>query len=167
MPGNLATNFDPSLPILQAIAQTQAEIGDADAAVKTVGNMGSSGSAHWIRNNTIEKIVESQLKAGDPAGALKTADLLKDQGQFTIGPARTKMLESIARHQSKAGQASSVLEWAARETVPDAKLHAMRTRQRDCRASRTEGRKTERLGAIVIGACDSLCRHLPAVRLAA
>ena len=122
-----ASDMDPTLPIMQVIAQTQAEIGDADAARKVVADMGKSSTAEWIRSATIEKIVEAQLKAGDSAGALKMTELLPDGGRFSMGgSSKSKLLEAIAKKQSQDGQASTVLEWAGKQTVPDAKLHAIR-----------------------------------------
>ena len=122
----LANEIDPSLPVLQTIAQTHAEIGDVDAALKVIASFDKSGPAQWIRNAAIENIAQTQVKADDPSGALKTADLLSETGPLSVGGNKSKLLEAIAKHQSKAGQGAIVLEWASKQTVPDTKLHALR-----------------------------------------
>ena len=64
-PAEAIQGIDPMLPVLQTLAQTQARIGDLDAALKTIADMGVSTYATFYRNNTIEQIVATRLEAGD------------------------------------------------------------------------------------------------------
>jgi tetratricopeptide (TPR) repeat protein len=116
--------FDPSLPILQTLAHAQARIGDLDAALKTVGEMGQSGFGRFSRGQTIEQIVTTQLEKGDVAGARRAADAIADAESF-LG-SKADLLEKIAKQQAAKGDAAGVLAWAARERLPKSKLQSLR-----------------------------------------
>ncbi len=116
--------FDPSLPILQTLAHAHARIGDLEAALKTVSEMGQSGFGRFSRGQAIDQIVATQLEKGDVAGARRAADLIADADSY-LG-SKANLLEKIAQRQAANGDAAGVLAWAVRERLPKAKLQSLR-----------------------------------------
>jgi tetratricopeptide (TPR) repeat protein len=119
-----ALDIDPMLPVLQTIAAAQAAIGDLDAALETVKDMGESSSAYGSRDAAIKQIAEARLEAGDFPGALKAVDLIADSDPFSTW--RNDLLELIARKQTEQFDPGRVLDWVGKQKAPNAKLQAMR-----------------------------------------
>ena len=120
-----AQSMDPMLPVLQTLAQTQARIGELDAALKTLADMSGSGFGKFARNNTIEQIVAARLDAGDVPGARRAVDVIPDSDAM-FASEKAKLLERIAKKQAETGDPSSVLEWVGHQQVPDTKLKMLR-----------------------------------------
>jgi hypothetical protein len=117
--------MDPMLPVLQTLAQCQARIGDLDAALKTVAEMGVSTFAKFSRNNTIEQIVATRLEAGDVPGARRAVESIPDAELMQVSP-KANLLERVAKRQAETSHPSSVLEWVGQQKVPDTKLKMLR-----------------------------------------
>jgi tetratricopeptide (TPR) repeat protein len=124
----LDNNFgglDPMLPIHKAVAQAQARVGDLDAALKTLGEMGQHSFAHFSRQRAVEQIVTTRLDAGDVPGALRAADVIP-QPQSVFQDDRAAMLERIARLQARRHNPAVILDWARKQKTPQSRLRLLR-----------------------------------------
>jgi hypothetical protein len=117
--------MDPMLPVMETLARTQARIGDLDASLKTIAEMGGSSFAKFARNNAIEQIVPARLEAGDVPGARRVADAIPDLDAVFLSP-KPNLLEQIAKRQAQQGGPSTVLEWVDQQKIPDTKLKMLR-----------------------------------------
>jgi tetratricopeptide (TPR) repeat protein len=115
---------DPSLAVLQALASAEARIGDLDAALKTVAEMGDSAFGKFSRKQAIDQIVTTRLDKADFAGGRRAADLLSDADSFMSS--KPDLLEQIARRQARHGDAAGVLAWAGDQKLPKVKLQVLR-----------------------------------------
>src|SRR5262249_25585061 len=139
--GPLASSPDPTQWIKQKLAETQARIGDLDAALKTVSEIGSDGFGKFTRKSTVEQIIAARLEAGDVTGARRTADLIPDS-DLMFQDDKTNLLEQIARYQAEHGDAAATLEWATKQSSPKGKLQLVRALA-DGIAARSASKKPE------------------------
>jgi tetratricopeptide (TPR) repeat protein len=116
--------IDPMFPSLYTIAIAQARIGDFDAALKTVTDMGESNAVSWNRATTLQQIAEARLEAGDFPGALKAAGLISEPDPFN--EPKSELLERIAKRQSAQSDPVQVLGWIGQQKASNGKLRAIR-----------------------------------------
>ena len=112
-------------PVLQVLAKAQAQIGDLDGALKTVGDTNTSAFANFSRYQTAEQIVSARLEAGDIPGALRAADLIP-QSDTLFQDKKASLLERIARQQAEKGNPAVILDWAGKQPTPRGKLQLLR-----------------------------------------
>jgi hypothetical protein len=118
-------DLDPMYPAVQVLAKAQAEIGDLDDALKTVGEMNTSQFAGISRYNTIEEIASARLEAGDRAGALRAVDLILPSDRM-FQDEKANLLERIARQQAEKDNPAAILDWAGKQATPAGKLQLLR-----------------------------------------
>ncbi len=116
--------FDPSLQVQQTLAEAQARIGELDAALKIVAEMGQSSFGKFARNQAVQEIVTVSLEKGDVASARRATEMIGDSDFFN--DSKTDLLEKIAKRQSEQGDAAGVLAWATNQQLPKSKLQALR-----------------------------------------
>jgi beta-lactamase regulating signal transducer with metallopeptidase domain/tetratricopeptide (TPR) repeat protein len=100
------------------IAETQAKLGDFDAALRTLRDR--VGDEFSERANGLNEVVDLQIAAGDLKGALRTTRALKIDA-FRAGVSA----EAVARAQAKAGDAAGVLAWSESLAPPYVQARAL------------------------------------------
>ncbi len=111
---------------LTLIAKAQAKIGDVDGAIKTAGLLRVVDELYRGEPaaDCLRSIAWVQVQKNDFDGALKTCEIIADD-ERPFGSSKRSLLESIAREQSKSGNAKRAFEWAVKQEKPQGKLFAL------------------------------------------